>query len=153
VPDRPTIAGWYPDPSGIAVQRYWDGKTWTDHVAPEGESPPRPPTGSRSGPAAGWYPDPDRPGQRYWDGQGWTDHRAPPAPQHQPVVGGRVRDPRNDGLATAGYVFAILLPIVGFIIAIVLYGRNDSRATAVLLTSILVFFVGLIVLSSAGSGY
>ncbi len=27
--------------------------------------------------AAGWYPDPQRPGgSRYWDGRGWTDHRA-----------------------------------------------------------------------------
>ena len=29
-------------------------------------------------PAAGWYPDPEQPGQqRYWDGQQWTEHRAP----------------------------------------------------------------------------
>lgn len=27
---------------------------------------------------AGWYPDPDVPGQRrYWDGTAWTDHTAP----------------------------------------------------------------------------
>jgi hypothetical protein len=26
-------AGWYPDPKGVAAQRYWDGATWTDHTA------------------------------------------------------------------------------------------------------------------------
>jgi hypothetical protein len=31
---------------------------------------------------AGWYPDPEMPGQqRYWDGTQWTEHRAPGAPQ------------------------------------------------------------------------
>jgi uncharacterized protein DUF2510 len=29
--------GWYPDPGG-AGQRYWDGATWTTHIAPP---PPR----------------------------------------------------------------------------------------------------------------
>jgi hypothetical protein len=26
--------GWYPDPSGAPVQRYFDGQQWTDNVAP-----------------------------------------------------------------------------------------------------------------------
>ena len=26
-------AGWYPDPQGVAAQRYWDGSSWTDHTA------------------------------------------------------------------------------------------------------------------------
>ena len=26
-------AGWYPDPhGGVGLQRYWDGKTWTEHT-------------------------------------------------------------------------------------------------------------------------
>jgi hypothetical protein len=29
-------AGWYPDPTGRADQRYWDGNAWTDHVARAG---------------------------------------------------------------------------------------------------------------------
>jgi hypothetical protein len=27
-------AGWYPHPSMVATQRYWDGASWTDHIAP-----------------------------------------------------------------------------------------------------------------------
>jgi hypothetical protein len=26
-------ANWYPDPSGQARLRYWDGARWTDHTA------------------------------------------------------------------------------------------------------------------------
>ena len=29
-------SGWYPDPTGRADQRYWDGNAWTDHVARSG---------------------------------------------------------------------------------------------------------------------
>jgi hypothetical protein len=42
---------------------------------------------------AGWFPDPEVPGQlRYWDGVQWTEHRSPmpsgqPVPQGQPVIG------------------------------------------------------------------
>lgn len=27
-------------------------------------------------PIAGWYPNPNGPGQRFWDGRAWTDHLA-----------------------------------------------------------------------------
>lgn len=32
-----TAAGWLPDPSGRAEQRYWDGGRWTEHVHANGE--------------------------------------------------------------------------------------------------------------------
>lgn len=36
-------------------------------------------------PPAGWYPDPDVPGQqRYWDGVRWSEHTAPVAPPTSP---------------------------------------------------------------------
>jgi Protein of unknown function (DUF2510) len=36
-----TAPGWYPDPSGIPGQRYWDGIAWTDaRTTPPGWQPP-----------------------------------------------------------------------------------------------------------------
>jgi hypothetical protein len=34
-PPPPTVApaGWFPDPSGAHRLRYWDGRTWTEHIA------------------------------------------------------------------------------------------------------------------------
>jgi hypothetical protein len=26
--------GWYPDPSGAPSWRWWDGRSWTSHIAP-----------------------------------------------------------------------------------------------------------------------
>lgn len=34
-PPPPVPAGWYPDPSGGKLQRYWDGTEWTEHTAPQ----------------------------------------------------------------------------------------------------------------------
>ncbi len=33
--------GWYRDPAMAGTRRYWDGETWTDHVAPAEQKPPR----------------------------------------------------------------------------------------------------------------
>lgn len=38
-----TPAGWYPDPSDISRQRYYDGKQWTEHYANYAPLPPAPP--------------------------------------------------------------------------------------------------------------
>lgn len=39
-------AEWYPDPMGRYEQRYWDGATWTEHVARQGKQYTDPPTGA-----------------------------------------------------------------------------------------------------------
>jgi hypothetical protein len=55
IPERPIVAsmtnipstrtpspppGWYPDPSGNGQLRYWDGRTWSAHVAHAQVQPP-----------------------------------------------------------------------------------------------------------------
>lgn len=48
--ERATKADWYPDPSGAAELRYWDGAVWTEHVANAGvvsQAPIEPPPRSR----------------------------------------------------------------------------------------------------------
>lgn len=42
-----TPAGWYPDPSGVAGTRWWDGAQWTSHAQP----PPYPAGGYAAVPA------------------------------------------------------------------------------------------------------
>jgi glycerol uptake facilitator-like aquaporin len=34
-----TPAGWYPDPAGSTQLRYFDGVTWTEHLAPAVATP------------------------------------------------------------------------------------------------------------------
>ncbi|MGX6600784.1 DUF2510 domain-containing protein [Micromonosporaceae bacterium Da 78-11] len=33
-PQRDVPADWYPDPSGLPEQRWWDGRQWTDYLRP-----------------------------------------------------------------------------------------------------------------------
>lgn len=85
-------AQWLPDPSGRFELRYWDGATWTDHVASGGRQQVDPPSATAPQPAprpaAGWHPDPSgRHELRYWDGR-WTEHVASGGRQlTDPLVG------------------------------------------------------------------
>jgi Protein of unknown function (DUF2510) len=96
-----------------------------------------------SPPPAGWYTDPnDATTQRYWDGQQWTENRAPLEKKGaKPGVG--------------SYIVAVLLPIVGVILAIVQFARgNGGQGAAVLLTSIVAFVIWFAVLAGmAASEY
>lgn len=49
-------AGWYPHPSMVGTQRYWDGSGWTDHVAPASPpaAPQTPPADHSGLIVAGW---------------------------------------------------------------------------------------------------
>jgi RNA polymerase subunit RPABC4/transcription elongation factor Spt4 len=61
------------------------------------------------------------------------------------------------GLVITGYVFAVLIPIVGFILGIIAASTGDRRSSGhgiwVILLSVVVFLVWLAIVSSAGSGY
>lgn len=80
---------------------------------------------------AGWYPDPQTPGQqRYWDGSAWAEATpaAPPAPGVAPVAG-----PTTSTNAIVGLVLAIVswvvCPIIAAIVALVL-ARSSSKEIA-----------------------
>ncbi|MCX4241794.1 DUF2510 domain-containing protein [Paraliomyxa miuraensis] len=58
MPMRPMLApppGWYPDPQGAPMLRWFDGRLWTPHIAPLGGMPPgSPPPGAP--PPGPWPP-------------------------------------------------------------------------------------------------
>lgn len=39
MPPPAAPAGWYPHPTMVATQAYWDGAAWTEHLAPAGQTP------------------------------------------------------------------------------------------------------------------
>lgn len=47
-------AGWYPDPAGTPQLRYWDGTSWTEHVAPAAPGTPAPAAWEASAQASGF---------------------------------------------------------------------------------------------------
>lgn len=72
----------------------------------------------------GWYPRPDRPeALAYWDGEAWTGDLAPmPA------------EPSASGLVVAGWIFAIVFPLLGFFIGLdaTTKGRAEGKQIMVL---------------------
>lgn len=110
------------------------------------------PTGS---PRAGWYSHPSMADtKRYWDGTRWTDHIAPVTPVAPPPrdpsfdLGWSQRqatsEPDHSGLIAAGYVTAILIPVIGFVIGIVLLAKSKTgNGIGVMIVSLVAFMFWL----------
>ena len=119
-----------------------EGRTMTAGRQAEWEAPhpaavsPGVATAWGSPQAAGWYADPEMAGtQRYWDGEKWTDNVAPAA-----APPARYED-TSDGLVVAGYLTAVLFPIVGFIIGIILITRGRSgHGVAMMVIAVIAVF-------------
>jgi hypothetical protein len=78
----------------------------------------------------GWYADPN------WDGASWTENRTPRKAE------------ATDKAGAGSFIAAVLLPIVGAIIAIVQFARgNSGSGAAVLLTSIVAGVVWFVILA------
>lgn len=82
---------------------------------------------------AGWFPDPQVPGQqRYWDGKRWTDERASSAPQAAQVPAGQppmssVTPPNSK--KSSGLWWKIALGVVGFFIIVGAIGNLGSDSS------------------------
>jgi hypothetical protein len=104
----------------------------------DGEAPP------------GWYADPANPGgRRYWDGSAWTSQIAPatPAAAEAPAV--------PIGLVISGYVFAVLIPIVGLILGLVAAakhkGTGANHGVWIIVTAVAAFFVYLLLMAGGSA--
>lgn len=87
---------------------------------------------------AGWYDDPKLVNtRRYWDGQKWTEHRQEVPPPAARAVG---RDNETRTLFRWGLAMAVLLPVAGFIIGIVLLGKRSTWGVRVIILSVLMTF-------------
>jgi hypothetical protein len=106
---------------------------------------------------AGWYAEPSTGQQRYWDGREWGPY-ASSYGSPQPPAQGWYQAPADDfqgGLVACGYVFAVLIPLVGFILGIVTITR-PSKATSrhgiwIIVLSVVVFVVAIAIVSSGNS--
>jgi hypothetical protein len=94
----------------------------------------------------GWYPDPKMADtRRYWNGESWSEHvaPAPPAVTYVATVPGGV----SPGLEAAGWLTAIAMPLVGFIIGLVVVGKPaPNRGGWIIALSIICGFGWFLVL-------
>jgi hypothetical protein len=105
---------------------------------------------------AGWYPDPTNPRvNHYWTGVAWGD---PPDSDPATTKAETVRtadDPIEDestrGLLICGYTIGVLIPFIGWIIAITIgvqdrYKRIRSHAVGIALASITAAVIYVVVI-------
>lgn len=75
-------AGWYADPTGQAVSRWWDGQQWTDHVSPGGKQAATPQQVPPAAPPQASYQQPqqayDKPHSSYQQPQQGYPHSQQP---------------------------------------------------------------------------
>lgn len=97
-----------------------------------------------NGPLPGWYTDPDDPNNnRYWNGQRWTESRIPHHVSAETVK--QAQADKINGACIAGYIFAVLIPIVGFVIGLTQINRN-KHGIWVIAASVAMFLIYLAML-------
>lgn len=131
---------WYVDPFGTAGERWWDGHKWTRETrgAPTGSNAPKrwpqePAPGAdkategvrhRQIMMPGWYPW-DAKTVRFWDGGAWQQTRGRTAEEQRPD---EPKPPR--WMVRAGYLAAVLLPILGLVLGLMVAVRPENGARA-----------------------
>jgi uncharacterized protein DUF2510 len=154
-------AGWYVNPSGPG-RRYWDGSGWTEHIddsapaaqyaSPSSSAPPPAP------PAPPPPPDPAFYGAQGPQGPPPNPYYPPPPPGPYPHPAYGQPSQGVSGLVVVGYVTAVLIPIVGFVLGIVAATRRYEPQTArhgvwVIVVSVVAFVIWLAILSSQQTTY
>ena len=86
---------------------------------------------------AGWYPDPQNPGQqRYWDGTAWAAPTAPPPPAAPPASpqGQLAAPPQTSTSGLIGLVLSVvswvICPIIAAVVALFLARSSDKEIAA-----------------------
>ncbi|MGH3427771.1 MAG: DUF2510 domain-containing protein [Candidatus Dormibacteraceae bacterium] len=84
-------------------------------------------------PPPGFYNDGSG-NQRWWNGEGWGEQR-------QGIqVPADMSNRSLSGTALVGYLLALLLPFIGFLVGLALIARKDRHGIGVVLLSTLTFF-------------
>jgi hypothetical protein len=140
-------AGWYVNPSGPG-RRYWDGERWTEHIDDGPAAPYTSASASAPPPAAG-PPPPPSPG----------GYPPPGAYVQQPPQPVYVAQPQGtSALVVCGYVFAVLMPIVGLVLGIVAATKQSEPQTSrngifVIVLSVVAFIVWFAIFSANRDTY
>lgn len=136
-PVQVAAPGFYPDPKDPSVELYWDGDKWTSEPA-------------ATAPAPGFYPDPNDPKvERYWDGKRWTESRQPAGLGRASAATGE-KEQNASGIVIAGYIFAVLMPLVGFIIGLTQINKNRHGIWVVVVAAV-AFVIWLAIFSGEQS--
>jgi hypothetical protein len=100
----------------------------------------------------GWYPDPaDTELERFWDGDEWTQksRQAPllkMPPPVKPPPGRRSTGEPMSGADGAGYIFAVLVPVIGLVIGLTQINQSVHGPRVVLLSvGMFLFYMLLLV--------
>ena len=121
--------GWYLDPLGYPLLRYWTGTHWQKNLKDiPADEHPKPL--SDNFPRDGWYPDPDQPGMEcYWMQKQWTTTKRPVGSQAEFHLARRSRwswrsflELFRPSLTTASLMTGILF------IWLVINGANEGAA-------------------------
>lgn len=88
-------------------------------------------------PDPGWYPDKNG-AARWWDGTKWSNRvRLPQAPPAAAAGEGK----NNGTLLLVGWICALCVPFLGFVLGIVAIAKNEMQGLGMILVSFLMFFV------------
>lgn len=159
--DRP--AGWYPDPTNPRVNHYWTGTAWGE--------PPAADTTHAGTPASvlepGWYQDPrSQQFAQHWNGTKWTGSR--PYTNEPTLTAEQAADPEaktgdtgdtgDRGLLIFGYTIGVLIPIIGWVLAISIgvqdrYKRIRAHAVGIALASITAAVIYTVIIVSASAAH